>query len=467
MSTQNVDPPVKPEPPAAAAAPKPPSGIRTVLRYTGIPVSWLDKKPKLPSRNWMIFLSITSTCIGYYAYDRRQCRRIKQEYIDKVKDLAEERLNPLEPPRKVTVYGAKWPGDEDYDQALKYFRKYVKPILVAAAIDFDMIHGKRQGDIARRVAEDTRKRRRLDLGIDQPSEAAKLLPTYKPVEEVRRRELEGGIVIVGRHTFKEFMVGLKRGWTRGLNKVDEDEELSKILDEDHHFDEVDDSEDSTASNPASHSPVFSMSTYKAPKEQETSTDNQDAPATIPQLPPLLLVPFHNRIGLTQIPLMIWDWFNRRKWVQSGAEAGYRLVMAQTRPIDVPLRLSEEESTLDSTAESNNGDLDFDKDADLLFKKSLHKIEEETEKERASYYKKLPAKLETARALARGTREPTKDELSTPPPTEVELRAERLKKERRWRNDVESWNLIKPSASVEWDERLRDALRVFTDPSKSA
>lgn len=35
-------------------------------------------------------------------------------------------LHSMELPRKVTVYGSKWPSDEDYDRSLKYFRKYVK-----------------------------------------------------------------------------------------------------------------------------------------------------------------------------------------------------------------------------------------------------------------------------------------------------------------------------------------------------
>jgi len=104
------------------------SGIRAALEYTGIPPSWLDKRPRLPSRNWLIFLSVTSSITGLYIYDRRQCRRIKQEYIEKVKYLSEQTADHLSWPRKVTVYGAKWPGDEDYDQAIKYFRKYVKVV---------------------------------------------------------------------------------------------------------------------------------------------------------------------------------------------------------------------------------------------------------------------------------------------------------------------------------------------------
>jgi import inner membrane translocase subunit TIM54 len=105
---------------------KPKSGIRAALQYTGIPPSWLDKRPKLPSRNWLIFITVTSSIAGYYIYDRRQCNQIRQSYIDRVKHLADEPLASLDVPREVTVYGAKWPGDEDYDRSLKYFRKYVK-----------------------------------------------------------------------------------------------------------------------------------------------------------------------------------------------------------------------------------------------------------------------------------------------------------------------------------------------------
>lgn len=49
--------------------------------------------------------------------------------MDKVKHLAEIPVDPFEVPRRVTVYGAKWPGDEEHDQSLKYFRKYVKVCL--------------------------------------------------------------------------------------------------------------------------------------------------------------------------------------------------------------------------------------------------------------------------------------------------------------------------------------------------
>ena len=102
------------------------SGLRTALEYTGIPPSWLDKRPRLPSRNWLIFLSVTQTLIAYYAYDRHESRKVRQEYVDRVKHLAEERLQSFDFPRTVTVYSAKWPGDDDWDRGSLYFRKYVK-----------------------------------------------------------------------------------------------------------------------------------------------------------------------------------------------------------------------------------------------------------------------------------------------------------------------------------------------------
>lgn len=75
------------------------------------------------------------------------------------------------------------------------------------------------------------------------------------------------------------------------------------------------------------------------------------------------------------------------------------------------------------------------------------------KARESFYGELPAKLLTARQLARNEREATKDEVAYPPPTEVELRETRLKKERRWRSDERAWEFLKAGVPVEW---MRDS-----------
>ncbi|KAJ6453454.1 inner membrane protein import complex subunit Tim54-domain-containing protein, partial [Mycena vitilis] len=366
-----------------------------------------------------------------------------------------EHVGALYRPRKVTVYGGKWPGDEDHDQTLKYFRKYVKPILVAAAVDYEMIGGKRLGDIANRVADDIKTQRRLAAGLDSRPEVFQQLPTYQTPVEARQSELDGGIVLIGRPTFKEFMHGLKRGWTEPLDKVDRDELLAQELENDGRFDEEDEPERPEPRPFEPPPPSFTS----AP----SSTAASPMPAVSP-LPPLLLVPFTDLLGFTKIPLMIWQFFNQRHDVRAGAEAGYKLVMRHTRPVSPPPDGAEPLFS-DITPSSSQGtsDLDFDKECERYFRSSLSKIPAENAKAREKYYAELKTKLETARTLARGTREPTKDEIQNPPPTEVELRAERLKKEKRWRGDLEGWQIIAPASKVAWDPRFRGALSVCVDP----
>lgn len=334
-----------------------------------------------------------------------------------------------------------------------------------------MVGGKRHGDIANRVAEGIRLRRRFDLGLDPESEVTKSLPTYQSPAQVRRRELDGGIVIIGRPTFKEFMAGLTRGWSDGLEKVDQDEVLAKILEDDHHFDEPEDPEEMREAAVPVQPKVTHMSPafapiHSLPRSQVSIPSDMDAPpAVVPLLPPLLLVPFANYIGISQIPLMIWDFFNQRHKVRSGSEAGYTLVTKNVRPIEVSP--AKQESLFAELASTGAGtpplDFDFDRQAESYYKKSLNSIPAEIEKLRQKYYGDLAPKLATARELARGTREPTKEEIENPPPTEVELRAERLKKERRWRDDAVGWDIVKPSTSVAWDPRFTEALWIFTPP----
>ncbi|KAL0581136.1 mitochondrial import inner membrane translocase subunit tim54 [Marasmius crinis-equi] len=475
------------------ATPARESGIRAALKYTGIPPSWLDKRPKLPSRNWLIFLSVTSSVVGYYIYDRRQCRQIRQEYVEKVKHLSEATSDHLSWPRKVTVYAARWPGDEDWDQCMRYFRKYVKPIFVAAAIDYELVIGKRHGDLTNRIAEEIRKQRRLDAGIDIPPGQDVYPPNYpfRSLAEIRQQRLAGGIVIVGRPTWKEFMAGLKKGWTEGLEAVDHEEALAQELEMDGRFDELEeepkdtgDSEPDTSSTSPSSPPLPKAGTppiaalqYRLPPQAQTSPSTSKSstsqipealnvpPASIPLLPPILFVPFTNFLGFSQVPRMIWGFFNERHKVRSGAEAGYRLVMNTTCPFNPPP--SDKISLFDDVASNSEpvskGDLDHGKESEVFYRSNLSTMLENIEKERQKYYDALPAKLETARALSRGTREPTKEELENPPKTEVELRAERMKKEKRWRADTAGWDIVKPDSEVEYDERFKDALRMFIDP----
>ncbi|EKM55318.1 uncharacterized protein PHACADRAFT_255851 [Phanerochaete carnosa HHB-10118-sp] len=347
-----------------------------------------------------------------------------------------------------------------------------------------MINGRRHGELAERIANDIKKRRRLDAGIDQLPFNPMNLPGNNP-EVKQARELEGGIVIIGRPTFKEFMAGLKRGWLESLEIVDKEERLSRELENDGRFDEPE-LEPSTSFNAGEDEPIPTPSKLKpsfvpphlksGARPPSSQNDHQPIPsalnippASIPPQPPLLLVPFLNYIGLTQIPHMIWEFFNERHKVRSGAEAAYRIIVGETRPVTAPSNFEDADPTpaepFQAEPLSEPLDINFNKDFEAYYKASFVKdFTSEIQKAREGYYQELSKKLETARALARGSREPTKDEVNYPPPTEVELRAERMKKELRWRSDEAGWDIVKPSSSVAWDERFRSTLRVFVEPS---
>lgn len=352
-----------------------------------------------------------------------------------------------------------------------------------------MVAGKRHGDIADKISEEIKTQRRIAVGLEPAPPVMPALANYQPLDVLHRRKAEGGSIIIGRPTFKEYMAGTKRGWTEGLEKVDREEVLARALESDNHFDEpeepemstqVDDGEPiPTPSKLPSSNGLYSPLQLKRPPpppapRDAIPSDKNTPPATLPAMAPVLFVPFTNLIGFTRLPLMMWEFFNQRHKVQSGSDAAYKLVMKQTRPI-IPPTSSALDSTIANefvapegesaqTVELRGGDLDFDVEAEGYFKSSLSETVAEIEKYREKYYKELPAKLETARALARRTRELTKDEEAHPPPTEVELRAERMKKELRWRGDAAGWELVKPKTGVAWDDRFAPVMRVFDEPT---
>ncbi|KAG5220386.1 PNPOx domain-containing protein [Salix suchowensis] len=329
----------------------------------GIPPSWLDKRPKLPSRNWLIFYTVTSSIAGLYIYDRQQCKRIRKEYVERVQYLAEEPINPVDLARKVTVYGPNGLGT------------------------------------------------RITTWVSNTS------------EDLSRRD---------------------EGLDRGLQKVDQEEELAHLLENDV----------AAASTCPKIRNIFQYTRCIECAANYNTSASSSPPRTLHRLH------WHRPSSAHDL-----DFFNQRRYVKSGAEAAYRLVKQVTRPIDVPDAVVQP-LFADITKEDegiSHGDLDFDKKVESYYKSSTSSIPSDIKKARKKYYDALPAKLAVARALARNERELTKEEVDNPPPTEVELRAERLKKELRWQKDLAGWDIVKPASKVAWDERLRDALRVFIDP----
>lgn len=130
--------------------------------------------------------------------------------------LSQEPLPINQTRRKLTVFLAAPPGD-GLRTTRDYFREYVKPVLVAAALDYDVIEGRKEGDVRYGAAEQIRRlRRKNGEAIQGPND--EMLDPERLIESTRTRmsvqEEPGprGDLVIGRHTWKEYVRGIHEGW---------------------------------------------------------------------------------------------------------------------------------------------------------------------------------------------------------------------------------------------------------------
>lgn len=179
---------------------------------------------KLPSRNWMIFWTLTTTISAAIIYDKREKKRATARWARAVEHLAQEPIgDPSAMPRKLTIYLSAPPGD-GLRTAQDHFTEYVKPILARSGLDWEFVQGRRQGDVRAVIAERLRKVRRgweRDVGRAEPEAEKKEedVPTADDIIEAIRKErgipqYDGvkGDIVIGRHTWKEYIRGLHEGW---------------------------------------------------------------------------------------------------------------------------------------------------------------------------------------------------------------------------------------------------------------
>jgi import inner membrane translocase subunit TIM54 len=341
-------------------------------------------------------------------------------------------------------------------------------MFIAAALDYEIVNGNQYGALVHEVADSVKKKRRIAAGLEKPRDPLPMPLAPPQLLAKLRKDTEGGIVIVGRHTFKEYMEGLKRGWSESMSSVSVEEQVLSTLNDDV-FDEIPiQQSDDPTSRPepkveALHlptsipkntsSPLSSLHPFKQSSlsvQQPSPPLVIDAPpAFIPSSPPIGLVPFTNHLGFRQAPYMVYDFFTQRHRVLSGCKAGYAIVLAQTRPM-TPYSRSDTPS-----------DLNFDTESEQYIKSSFDKLPKRIADAKKEYYKGLQKRVKTARELAYGEREPTRAERANPPMTEVEIRAERLKKEVKWKEDLSGWEVLRND--VQWDDRFEGVLQVYIDP----
>ncbi|KAG5440601.1 hypothetical protein PCK2_000311 [Pneumocystis canis] len=164
-------------------------------------VSWI-RTLKRPPKFLMIFSLTFFVFSGLIIYDKKEKRRIIEKYCDKVKFLARQPMNPLDLPRKVMIYISSPPGN-DLWVSRTYFQEYIRPILQAGAVDYEIVEGNAEGDLRHRIAEEIRRYRRGESHLNP--EMLKVMVNVCPGRN-------DSAIIIGRQTLKEYLSGIHDGW---------------------------------------------------------------------------------------------------------------------------------------------------------------------------------------------------------------------------------------------------------------
>ncbi|KAG0649643.1 import inner membrane translocase subunit tim54 [Hyphodiscus hymeniophilus] len=338
----SANPEVKPD----AKSSKPLKPPNPMWKYMGLGENF---RPKLPSRNWTIFLTITGSFTAAVVYDKREKRRVQRKWAKLVEHIAKEPLGSKAMPRKLTVF-LEGPPTDGLRVAQDHFKEYVKPVLVASGLDWDFIQGRKEGDVRAELAEKIRNSR---LPLEQQAEDF--------TAGVRRKsgivEYEGikGDIVIGRHTWKEYVRGLHEGWLGPTTEPPRPKTESSV------DDVAQEQEKKDAEAPLETLPGITIihSTTKegeaeTPKtEPEPATDNEKPkkppqpapfiatsnyknahlppglPAEIPSMP----ISFPHILGFLNTPTRLYRFLNRRVLADQIGRETAAAILATYRPYE--------------------------------------------------------------------------------------------------------------------------------------
>lgn len=254
--------------------------------------------------------------------------------------MATEPLHTNLMPRRITIFLSAPPGD-GLRVAREHFHEYIKPILVAGALDWEVIEGRREGEVRAGLAEKIRKSRKrydeapqLEHALESKHDGQDL------VEELRQKggikEWNGlqGDLVLGRHTWKEYIRGLHEGWLGPLDPPPPPDNVSpNIRLEDHRGSQEPESTSETVSADSVSEPQDSTepqeSTPYPPAQPPTPPPNKPSPIPAyiscsayptqsltssmpPNLPPSLPLPFPHLLGFLSTPTRLYRFLTKRK-----------------------------------------------------------------------------------------------------------------------------------------------------------
>lgn len=297
--------------------------------------------------------------------------------------MANEPLPTNLMPRRITIFLSAPPGD-GLRVAREHFHEYIKPILVAGAIDWEVIEGRREGEVRAGLAEKIRKaRKRHDEAPQLEAAPESKRGGQDLVEDLRRkggiREWNGlqGDLVLGRHTWKEYIRGLHEGWLGPLDPPPPPDNVSvNARPEDHRgsqdpdstsktvsADSVSESQDSTEPQESIPDPSAPPPPPPAKKPSPipayipcSAYSTQSIPSSIPpNLHPSLPLPFPHLLGFLNTPKRLYRFLTQRKLAdETGALVAGMVLGSNSR--------SFRSSTTPLSATANTGGSEFSSSA---------------------------------------------------------------------------------------------------------
>ncbi|KAI8092516.1 mitochondrial import inner membrane translocase subunit Tim54 [Halteromyces radiatus] len=335
---------------------------------------------KKPSRGTVIFTGIIGTLGGSYYASKYYAQQSRQALCDKVSWLANRPCGVHERPRKVQIFITAPPGD-GLEKSRNWFGEYIKPVLVAAAIDYEVKEAREPGQIEKLVREQVINLRKNE---QQQSTETNVSPTtqnpFTPVmqdivKQQRTSENEfDGMIAIGRNAWRELLTGLDKGCTVSLQQVAREEALAleqKTKDEQNKTTKEDESSNTSSLDETSASyeqsevimsdsnqqenvvgdnnkqPEFMSNTNQ---QENINDDNKDdnlmrmddnvvtnekdrfnVPAS---LSPVIYIPHENIIGWTNIPYRIYMWLADYQRIERFGEYAVSLALNKTKPLAI-------------------------------------------------------------------------------------------------------------------------------------
>ncbi|KKY18492.1 putative mitochondrial import inner membrane translocase subunit tim54 [Diplodia seriata] len=368
------------------------SQANPVFKMMGMP----NFRFKLPSRNWMIFLAVTGSWTAALVYDRRQKKRVQQGYCDAVAHLAREPLATNEMQRRMTVYLAGPPAD-GLMGAREHFVEYVKPILVAAAMDWDALEGRREGDVRAQTAERVRglRKARGEASASAASQEDEDEDVESVVLKARARmgikEWEGaqGDIVIGRNTWKEYVRGLHEGWLGPLDAPPPPPAPAQVETTLTPSDDASPSaQQQSPLEEGEQKPAAAEEEQQQKTEEERQKEEEElkkkkkraqpppynspadyaaaalSPNCPPQLPPSAPIPYPHILGFLNTPLRMWRFLNRRHLADDIGAQVAAAVLAAHRPYVGPEAEFGEEHVVAPAGEGEDGEERWEQQAVL-------------------------------------------------------------------------------------------------------